>query len=273
MRWVIGDIHGMFHPLETLLEAVAKLDTSPRFIFVGDYVNRGPDARKVLELLLSLTTAKFVRGNHDDIFDLVLHGQSYADNATEGNRLAAFSWFMNYGLDHTLVSYGADLAELHHLARHPSVTRLEQLVTVVPDDHRTFVRNLPGLVEYDDVFVVHAKWSIHDPSELPSLAVRLATHAALRHKVIWGRYTLQEIVAPKQWMRTGFFGHTPVTHYLPTADPHAIQPDSVVPLTGPNIVLVDTAAALSARGRLTAYCVETHQFVQADHFGKLVKAG
>ena len=71
MRWIIGDVHGMRAALERLLEAVGRVDPSARFYFVGDYVNRGPDARGVIDLLLSLTNARFVRGNHDDIFDRV----------------------------------------------------------------------------------------------------------------------------------------------------------------------------------------------------------
>jgi hypothetical protein len=44
-----------------------------------------------------------------------------------------------------------------------------------------------------------------------------------------------------------------------------------VPITGPSIVLLDTAAALGPLGRLTAYCADTGQFLQADPSGRLVK--
>ena len=72
MRWVIGDIHGMFAALETLIDALTKLDPQARFYFVGDYVNRGPESKRVIEYLITLKNAKFCRGNHDDVFDLIV---------------------------------------------------------------------------------------------------------------------------------------------------------------------------------------------------------
>src|SRR5262245_60879514 len=110
MRWVIGDVHGMRLALESLLKEVAKRDKSPKFIFTGDYVNRGPDSRGVINLLLSLDNAKFVRGNHDDIFDIILSGEGFCDHPTKIQPLAAFTWFMQHGLADTFVSYGADYA-------------------------------------------------------------------------------------------------------------------------------------------------------------------
>ena len=90
MRWIIGDVHGMRDALRALLDSVHKLDPSPRFYFVDDYVNRGPDSRGVIDLLLTLRDARFCRGNHDDIFDMVLTGESFAPNAAMGQRTVAF---------------------------------------------------------------------------------------------------------------------------------------------------------------------------------------
>src|SRR6266700_1770784 len=112
MRWIIGDVHGMLRPLVTLVNQVRKIDPQGRLIFVGDYVNRGPDARGVIDYLLELKDADFIRGNHDDIFDLVVNGQCYAENAAHDDRIAAFQWFMKYGLDNTLLSYDCDYALL-----------------------------------------------------------------------------------------------------------------------------------------------------------------
>jgi len=42
---------------------------------------------------------------------------------------------------------------------------------------------------------------------------------------------------------------------------------------GPSIVLLDTACALIAEGRLTAYCVESQKYLQVDRAGKNVGAG
>src|ERR1700712_5229298 len=129
MRWIVGDIHGMLHPLATLVAQVQRVDSAARFIFVGDYVNRGPDSKGVIDLLLTLDNAAFIRGNHDDIFDLVINGQCYADNATRGDRVAAFHWFMKYGLDNTLLSYGCDHGLLDRLAERCSPVYLDELAS------------------------------------------------------------------------------------------------------------------------------------------------
>jgi hypothetical protein len=253
----------MIGPLELLTDAVRRNDPAAQFFFVGDYVNRGTDCRRTLDFLLDLPNARFVRGNHDDIFDLVLHGSCYANSAAEGDRLRAFLWFMDHGLDDTFLSYGARVTQLQAAKQNASLDRLLELVELVPPAHRQFVRGLPALIEEDDLFVAHAKWGVNDPSELPSLGVQLATRPGLRHRILWGRYTSAEVHSPKTWERVGYFGHTPVTHYL-----SARASRDLVPIKGPNIVIVDTAAALFTEGRLTAFCADTQQYAQADRFGK-----
>src|SRR5438874_11014594 len=128
MRWIIGDIHGMLRPLEVLLDAIRSADAAPRFLFVGDYVNRGPDSKRVIDVLLALPKSRFIRGNHDDIFDQVLHDRCFAPNASEGNRIAAFQWFMQHGLDNTLLSYGIGWDELDDVHQCPSPARLDALL-------------------------------------------------------------------------------------------------------------------------------------------------
>ena len=50
------------------------------------------------------------------------------------------------------------------------------------------------------------------------------------------------------------------------------RPDYVTPLRGPNIVLLDTGAALGADGRLSAVCAETGETLQVHRSGKTVEA-
>lgn len=266
MRWVIGDIHGMFRPLQALLELIHQIDQQPRFYFVGDYINRGPDSRQVLDLIISLPRSLFIRGNHDDILDQILHGTHYATNPTDGDRLAAFTWFMQHGLMATLLSYGADYAELEHLENHPNLARLESLLArLIPPAHAAFIRTLPPVIEEDDFFVAHGKWDVSDITEQPSLATQLADSVAKRERLLWGRFTDEEIRGLKGWRRTGYFGHTPVDNY-----PALLPSREFIPVIGPKIVLLDTAAALSANGRLTAVCHETQTYHQADRFGRVL---
>lgn len=63
----IGDIHGCLIALETLISLVNPT-ANDQFIFLGDYLNRGPDSRGVIEFLLNLKNSHrciFLRGNHE----------------------------------------------------------------------------------------------------------------------------------------------------------------------------------------------------------------
>lgn len=65
----IGDIHGYRTALDALLEAVAPTE-SDWIVCVGDYVDRGPDTRGVLDRLLELQkTGQLIalRGNHEEM--------------------------------------------------------------------------------------------------------------------------------------------------------------------------------------------------------------
>lgn len=265
MRWIIGDVHGMLAPLRTLLDAVMAADSSPRFYFAGDYVNRGPESRGVIDLLLELPQARFIRGNHDDIFDLVLHGGGYADNAARGDRLSAFRWFLKHGLDDTFASYGADWSELERLGQCPTAEGLERLVQLVPEEHKRFIHSLPPVIEEEDLFVGHGMWNPNEPAELPGITVRLEREPARRGELLWGRFDDHQLGRPKAWLRTGYFGHTPIDNYVA-----ARRAREMLPIAGPSIVLLDTACALSTRGRLTAFCAEEQYFLQADHYGNMV---
>jgi len=269
MRWVIGDIHGMLRPLRALIDEVMRRDPSARLFFVGDYVNRGPESRGVVDLLLSLTDAHFVRGNHDDIVDLVLHGSGYDPNSAP-DAGSAFAWFMQHGLGATFASYGADPLTLERAARAPTPDRIKQVTAGVPEAHRAFFRGLPPVIEQPDFFVIHALWDPDDPDDGPALtlASRLHAHKRLRHQVLWGRYTDAAVRRPKRWARTGYFGHTPVETFG-----DVLHGGENVPIRGPKIVLLDTAAALSPIGRLSAVCVETGELVQAARSGGIVVEG
>ncbi|KAH6974004.1 Metallo-dependent phosphatase-like protein [Ilyonectria destructans] len=62
---VIGDVHGMIDPLNTLLEETGFDSTKDHIVSVGDMVNKGPDSAGVVKRLMDLN-ASAVRGNHED---------------------------------------------------------------------------------------------------------------------------------------------------------------------------------------------------------------
>lgn len=94
----IGDIHGCARALEALLQAL-EVRRNDTLVTLGDYVDRGPDSRGVIERLLALRhECRLVPllGNHDQLMQLVCNGRP---------ELLADWWLA--GGDRALASYGA----------------------------------------------------------------------------------------------------------------------------------------------------------------------
>src|SRR5450432_3268181 len=75
LRYAIGDIHGMLEPLreiegEISRHAAKRGDVSPKVVYLGDYIDRGPDSRGVVEHLM-VNPRRFrqvlLKGNHEDL--------------------------------------------------------------------------------------------------------------------------------------------------------------------------------------------------------------
>jgi hypothetical protein len=273
VRWVIGDIHGMLRPLEALLREIDRHDRAPRLSFAGDYIDRGPDSRGVVDLVLSLPNARCVRGNHDDLFDLLLNGHCEADPSGLTDSATYLADFVESYMAETLASYGVDAERVVRALYGPRPSSAAALLEPIPAAHRRFFRDLPLAAEDDDAFVTHAKLHPDEPDcsdDGPTLAGKAGGSAALRLDLVWGRFTEAEIRRPKRWRRTGYFGHTPVQAL---GGWRFVGTDPIpVPIRGPQIVLLDTGVALPFGGRLTAVCVEDGSFLQVDQDGAVVGA-
>lgn len=69
MTYAIGDIHGMYDPLVELLR-ILPIEEGDRLIFLGDYIDRGPASKEVVNLLKNLKKAHdmvLLMGNHEDM--------------------------------------------------------------------------------------------------------------------------------------------------------------------------------------------------------------
>jgi len=100
--YAVGDIHGMKSSLDSALGFIANDSggEAHTVVFLGDYVDRGPDSAGVVRLLMAgptLSAAKWVclKGNHDDMMGQELLGLEHMD------------WIHNYGRI-TLKSYVND---------------------------------------------------------------------------------------------------------------------------------------------------------------------
>jgi len=138
----------MLRPLEGLLAGIERADSEAKLYFVGDYVNRGPESKGVIDLVLTLKNARFIRGNHDDIFDQVISGQSYAPNASRGDRAVAFKWFTEHGLVETLQSYGIANSQIAKVYQRPQ--SINEIASAIPQSHIDFIHNLPPVIEEDE---------------------------------------------------------------------------------------------------------------------------
>jgi serine/threonine protein phosphatase 1 len=75
--FAIGDIHGDLAALETLFQRLPTLEASDTVVFLGDYIDRGPDSAGVVDWVrrfLRTTPARVIclRGNHEDAWLQVL---------------------------------------------------------------------------------------------------------------------------------------------------------------------------------------------------------
>jgi serine/threonine protein phosphatase 1 len=99
--YAIGDIHGQRGMLDMLLEKV-PLKKDDEIVFVGDYIDRGPDSRGVvdaiLEFKLNYPNTTCLCGNHEEMFlDYIKDEKKYSKGI----------FAMNGGIE-TLKSYGID---------------------------------------------------------------------------------------------------------------------------------------------------------------------
>jgi serine/threonine protein phosphatase 1 len=127
----IGDIHGQASVLDHMLEVI-ELRSEDRLITLGDYVDRGPDSRGVLNRLIALSaTGQLVAllGNHDE---MMLEG---ARQPGPHRR----AW-LRYGGLATLQSYGLSEAQCEQ----------------IPEAHLAFLAQLPSGYETDTHLFVHA---------------------------------------------------------------------------------------------------------------------
>ena len=125
-KLAIGDIHGCLNSLKALLEFVQPV-ASDKVIMLGDYVDRGPDSKGVIDYLIDWPwDAKLIllKGNHEIIMD---------ESGFSSDHLKY--WCQAGGLD-TLASYDARFAN-------------------IPESHWEFIRNTLPYYETGKVIYVH----------------------------------------------------------------------------------------------------------------------
>jgi serine/threonine protein phosphatase 1 len=147
--YAVGDIHGRLDLLVHLLDRIQD-EANPAFrnvlVFVGDYIDRGPDSREVVEHLSTLEMPDwqvvFLRGNHDETLLKFLDDPMVYRNWRE------------YGGAETLLSYGVMPPSFDD--KEDFVTAREEFLRGFPASHLDFFRRLEDFHVEGDYMFVHA---------------------------------------------------------------------------------------------------------------------
>lgn len=142
----IGDIHGCSTAFEAILNAI-RPRPEDTIVTLGDYIDRGPDSRGVLDRLIQLSRrCRLVPllGNHDQMLLDVRSGKH------------PIYWFLDIGGTATLDSYGPG-----------------RDLSLIPDEHFAFLENCLDYYETDNHIFVHANYFPDIPmSEQPISMLR-----------------------------------------------------------------------------------------------------
>ena len=200
--YAIGDVHGRLDLLGALLhdiarDALASRPTErPLLVLLGDYVDRGPDSRGVVDLILQMQAdgtfeVAALKGNHEAALLQFLDDPS-----------AAATW-MEYGGGATLASYGVQ----------PPVARIdaeswikvrEAFAAALPQEHLSFYRTLEMVRVVGDYAFVHA-----------GVRPGVALEDQAERDLLWIRYEFLNDRGP--------FGKVIVHGHTPTAEPQVLK--------------------------------------------------
>lgn len=176
---VISDIHGELELFNALLEKVKYDATEDQLILLGDYIDRGPDSKGVLNRVMELKSkgAIVLRGNHDE---MMVHAMDDEPKARD-------RWARNNGTV-TLKNYDS------------SIGKIEMPDSELFRTHVDFIRSLDYFHETDDYIFVHGGVE-------PDVPVSKSDP----YRLIWIR---EEFYLGYKGEKTVVYGHTPTSILL-----------------------------------------------------------
>jgi len=128
--YAIGDIHGCLKTAQKLLLNEIKIKPGDHLIFLGDYVDRGPDSKGVIDFLISL------KNNDDYTVELLLGNHEQKMLESIDNQINSEDW-LAWGGKETLQSFNLDI------------------VALIPEKYKEFLRELKYYTAYKNYLLVH----------------------------------------------------------------------------------------------------------------------
>ena len=186
MLYAVGDIHAELAKLQELIDSL-PLEEGDELVFLGDYIDRGPDARGVVEYLIALKSQRrceFLLGNHES---MLLDFLGWRDDSYFGGD----AFLMNGG-DRTLASYG------YFDRENPDRESFR-----LPKSHEEFLLSLRLHYRAADYVFVHAGLG---KKELRSDDIDHALRGSRAEDILWSRTTCE---LPHRLGVTLIYGHTP----------------------------------------------------------------
>lgn len=198
--YAVGDIHGQRSELERVLSLIdADGGRDARIVFLGDYTDRGPDSKGVIDILAKAKQARrnwsFLKGNHDRMFHLFLQNPPRSDP----HMMVELYWLHpRLGGDTTVASYGVDASGTRRLKDVHA-----ELRAAMPQTHVAFLADLDLSFQTDVLFFAHA-----------GIRPGVPLNAQTEEDLLWIRKEFHTHDGPHP--KVIVHGHTPVerpTHY------------------------------------------------------------
>jgi serine/threonine protein phosphatase 1 len=208
--YAVGDIHGRSDLLAEMLAELEKRAGQDRreggppvVVFLGDYVDRGPDSAGVLDMLLtgqpSGCERRYLKGNHEQSMLAFL-----------GDPLSNRAWILQGGAE-TLMSYGVQPPQPLGAQDADWTRAAQELAAKLPAAHRAFLEGLERYVALGGYAFVHA--GVDDARSLET-----QTDEAL----YWSRKAF--LASKRRFSHCVVHGHTPVD--APYADRRRVAVDT-----------------------------------------------
>lgn len=184
MEWIIPDTHGCKKTLEILIEQKIQLTKTDKIYFLGDYIDRGPDSKGVIDYIMNLENEGYnvtcLKGNHEEYMVWSYNEQLQKKNRFFKSKNKSLQEWLMHGGKETLDSFGA------------------KIPTDIPKKYIEWINKLKYYVELDTCILVHAGLNFENESVYED-----------KYTMLWAKEF--DIVPEKISHKKIIHGHTPLS--------------------------------------------------------------